>query len=221
VSIFADRTIDPLPPDVPLTRRSAGRAWLLSLLVPGAGQLYCGAMWRGALTLIAFAAMVAVMLFAPGDIRWIGLRMAVMLFAFAGVDAYCTATERNAGIEPDASDNPRMAALLNLTTNGFGYVYLGWKIGFATIFLLSMAWRLTGATLPVLGETLSAAIAVHAYREGRKLRSEAYPESARLAGTPSRVPRIAPWIVSGVILGAYYLLVIVGQVVLLTQPHSS
>src|SRR5437588_4069327 len=115
---------------LPETRSSAGKAWLLSLLLPGLGQIYVRAGIRGPATLGTFVLSVVVALFIPGEFRWLAARLAVMLYAFAPYDAYETARERNAGIEADASDNPRVAALLNITTNGFGYVYLGNKLGF-------------------------------------------------------------------------------------------
>ena len=213
MTLFPHRTLDaPVPPAVAATPVSAGRAWLSSLLLPGAGQLYCGARTRGLATLLIFSASVAAILFE--EFRWLGVRMAVMLYAFAGVDAWSTAIERNAGIDADAPDNPRVAAILNLTTNGFGYVYLGWKFGFGTFFALMLFWRRVGPILPAVGEAVAFALAAHAYIGGRNERREVYP------ATPppdSSIPATLPWLVSGTILAGWAAFVVIVQVLLLRR----
>jgi TM2 domain-containing membrane protein YozV len=193
--------------------RRLGLAWILSLVLPGAGQLYCGAWIRGVATLAFFYGAIAVMFLADGDAGWVGLRIAIMLYAFAGVDAYATAVEHNAGIEPDAPDNPRVAAILNLTTNGFGYVYLGWKIGFVTFFLLAFVWRSVGSQLPALGEALAFAMAAHAYVGARDARREWSREPDRERFT-SRVPPALPWIVAAIVLAGYLVLVLLAQMMI-------
>jgi TM2 domain-containing membrane protein YozV len=222
VTLFPERTIDGRPAQVatPPTKRSAGTAWLLSLLAPGAGQLYCGATTRGLATLLAFAGSVAILIFATGDLKVVGLRMAVMLYAFAGLDAYATAAELKMGIEADAPDNPRVAGVLNMMTNGLGYVYLGWKIGFGTVLLLSAFWRTIGAILPVVGEAVAIALATHAYLGAHKARAEIYQRSPDVTDETSHVPPVLTWAVSWLVLGGYFLLVVVAQVVLLRRFFS-
>jgi TM2 domain-containing membrane protein YozV len=201
---------------VPAEQRSAGRAWLLSLLLPGTGQIYCGAGTRGSATLVFFVAAVAVTLFVPG-IRWIGLRLGIMLYAFASFDAYETAREHNAGIDADASDNPRVAAVLNLTTNGFGYVYAGQKLGIVAVILVSTLARAVAKTLPLLAEVIVAAMAIHVWVIARRRREDAYPSHLRPSPADSRIPRLLPILLSAGILSMYYLLIVVGQIVLLMK----
>jgi TM2 domain-containing membrane protein YozV len=222
VTLFPERTIDGGPAQVvaPPTKRSAGTAWVLSLFAPGAGQLYCGATTRGLATLLIFAGSMAILIFAAGDLKVVGLRMAVMLYAFAGLDAYMTAAELNNGIEADAPDNPRVAGVLNMTTNGFGYVYLGWKIGFGTFLLLSAFWRTVGAILPAVGEAVAVALATHAYLGARKARAEIYLRPPDVTDTTSHVPPVLAWAISWLVLGGYFLLVLVAQVVLLRRFFS-
>lgn len=111
---------------------SAGRAWLMSLIAPGSGQIYCDASTRGAAWLVCFIVCVATAIFAPGNPRWIAIRVGLIVWVFAGIDAYLTAREVNYGMEGEAADNPRVAAFLNMTTNGFGYLYLSTKRGRST-----------------------------------------------------------------------------------------
>jgi hypothetical protein len=200
----------------PTPAPSAGRAWLLSLILPGTGQIHCGAGTRGAATLVFFVAAVAVTLFVPG-IRWVGLRLAIMLYAFASFDAYETAREHNAGIDADASDNPRVAAVLNLTTSGFGYVYAGQKLGIVAVIVVSFLARSIARTLPLLAEVIVAAMAIHAWALARRRREDAYPPHLRPSIPESRIPRLLPILLSAGILGLYYLLIVVGQIVLLLK----
>lgn len=198
---------------MPEARKSAGRAWLFSLLMPGAGQLYLGAGIRGPAVLAMFLVALGVTILVPGDARWLGVRLAIMLYAFASYDAYETARERNAGIDVDTSDNPRVAALLNLTTNGFGYVYLGHKWGFAVFLFMVTIGRVIAGAVPLLAELLVAGLAVHAWVIGRRKRDEIYPPSKRPA-EETKLPRVIPAVVAGVVLASYYALVVVGQIAL-------
>lgn len=209
MTLFPQSAVDgPAPPAAPAVPRNATRAWILSLLMPGAGQLYCGARTRGVATLVIFFACVAALVLPP--LRWIGLRMAIMLYAFAGLDAYLTAVEVNRGVDADAEDNPRVAGLLNLTTHGFGYVYLGWKLGFVLFVLLMSLGRAFGMIAPLLVEAVSFALAADAFRGGRKAREEVYGDAVR---NPARLP----WAVAGTILGAYALLVLIAQVLVVIR----
>jgi TM2 domain-containing membrane protein YozV len=199
---------------------SAGRAWLMSLVAPGAGQIYCDAHFRGIWTLIIFLCSIAALIFINSDFRWNGLRMAMILYAFAGIDAYLTAREHNEGIDTEASNNPRVASVLNLTTNGFGYMYLGQKGAIYIVIAVMGVWRIANHTLPMLAEMVAFGIAVHAYRKGQRLRAKIYPAAQKPAVAESRIPLFVPIIVSMIVLGAYYALVTVGQIALLASESG-
>jgi hypothetical protein len=151
---------------------------------------------------------------------WIGGYIALSLYAFAGLDAYATVAEHNIGIDADAPDNPRVAAILNLMTNGFGYVYLGWKVGFYTFILFSMFWRSVVPMLPALRAGIAFALAAHAYVGGRTARAAIYAGIAQPADRRSRIPGALPWAVSGIVLGIGFLLVLWLQVMIFLHPES-
>jgi hypothetical protein len=205
---------------LPEQRRSAGRAWILSLLAPGAGQLFCGAKTRGFATLGCFVAGLAVTILVPGNARWIAFRLIVFLYAFAGLDAYLTACEHNRGEEADAADNPRVAAVLNLTTNGFGYVYVGQKLGFVVVILMITVGRMVSATVPLLGEAIVLAMAVHAWTIARRRRGESYPPNARLPAFESSLAAWLPVGLASVVLAGYYGLVTFAQIALILRHFA-
>lgn len=224
MSIFAP----PVPPPavvsspfaLPETRRSAGRAWLFSMLAPGAGQLYTGARQRGMLMLVFFGIAVTFIIVGEGDVPWIGVRYAVMIYALSALDAYLTAREYNRGVDADASDNPRVAALLNLTTSGLGYMYLeqvsrGYAI--AMILALNFIYRATGDRFPVLAEIVALSLALHAYRIAVHRREKVYPRAQRPVVHETSLPPIVPLMVPIVLAVAYYGLTIVAQIVVLTR----
>ena len=139
-----------------------------------------------------------------------------MLYAFAPYDAYETARELNAGMEADAGDNPRVAALLNLTTNGFGYVYLGNKLGFGVFILMVTVGRVVAAKLPLVAEVFVAILAIHAWRIAQRSRDETYLPELR-PSEETNLARAIPVAASLLILACYYGLVTVGQVLLLAK----
>ncbi len=152
-------------------RRSAGKAWLFSI-IPGVGQLYCGAGIRGPALLAAFVGAAGVAIFVDNDFRWMGIRLLVMLFALVPYDAYETARELNAGIDADAPHNPRVAALLNLTTNGLGYVYIGHRLGFVVFILMMTVGRAVSVKFPLLMEIVVALLAIHVWKLAERKREE-------------------------------------------------
>jgi TM2 domain-containing membrane protein YozV len=188
---------------------------MLSLLMPGLGQIYCGARIRGLATLGCFILSVIGAVFIHGEFRWLAARFAVMLYAFAPFDAYETARDHNAGIEADASDNPRVAALLNLTTNGFGYVYLGNQLGFGVFILMYTFGRAVAGKLPLVAEVFVALLAIHAWRIAQRNRNETYKPELRPPMPEAAVPRAVPVFVSLLILVCYYAVLTVGQIALL------
>lgn len=119
----------PLPPQP----KNPGLAFLISLLLPGLGQFYCGKVKRGLWTLVFFLlAMAGVVFLFPHlekegfDTLWaIAFRTALVLYGFGFLDAYLTAREMSAGTHQHMLENPRVAAVLNLLTRGFGYWYVG------------------------------------------------------------------------------------------------
>lgn len=157
--------------------KSAGLAFALSLIIPGAGQFYCGKTWRGGLTL-AFWLLAFVLCFANVSTATIGQALVVMLvlWIFSFLDSYFTAIEINRGQDEQVDvQNPRVAVTLNLLTAGFGYFYLGERAKGVTLFVLMQVsrfilpstgfWR--GAIL-VLVALVQFAVAADAYRIARR-----------------------------------------------------
>jgi hypothetical protein len=74
--------------------------------------------------------------------------------------------------------------------------------------------------LPALIEVVAFALAAHAYIIGRKARQELYtPTPGTLPVQPVRadssLPAALPWVVTSLILGGYYLIIIIVQFVVL------
>lgn len=194
--------------------RNPALAFLLSLLLPGLGQFYCRKNSRGAWTLVFFLISLGVtiwltpmLLGTDADLAAFGwansLRVAVFLYAFAFLDAYFTAREMSAGTDPFIAESPRVAAILNLLTRGFGYFYLGQRAaGFAVFlglgFFQQMIVKNTSQGDPVAGElfieAVLAGLAIHAYSIARKREKEILatiepaPQPAALGGPPPAVP---------------------------------
>ena len=189
----------------------------MSAVLPGSGQLYCGATARGFATLAVLLISVAVIIFAPGDPRWLAIRVLIFFYAFAALDAYLTAYEHNRGIEAEAPANPRVAALLNFTTSGLGYLYLGQKLGCVAVVVLGIILRGISEILPLVVEAVLLALAVHAATMARRQRNESYPPDRLPPPVPSKLPAAVPYAVSGFVLVAYYGLVTFGQIMLLVQ----
>jgi len=106
--------------------KSAGLAFLLSLLIPGTGQLYCGKIPRG-LTTLGFWIAGVIAMFASGTARGNGMVLAFVLWVFSFLDAYFTATEINSGIDGQVEvQNPRVAVVLNLIYGWTG-IFLPWR----------------------------------------------------------------------------------------------
>jgi hypothetical protein len=217
------------------TRKSAGLAWLLSLVLPGAGHAYLGLYWRAGLVfgfsvlgMVSLVAMVASRGRGGGLLEVLVGNLPV-LWAFGFLDAYLTAEERNRGIDPSIVDNPRVAAALNLTTRGFGYFYLGERAkGIALFVVLTVAGLAASASSGRLGASLNAivmavgiAIAVDAYRLGRRsfLAQEAGMELP-LPPPRSRVPPLVPWLLAGVTGLVLVTLFVLGIAVLLGGVQS-
>ena len=222
----------PAAETAPGKRKSAGLAWLLSLILPGLGHFYCGVKLRGALVMgfsvagmaVFWTSIAAQAAGRAADPTFLGAAfLAVpLLYVFGFLDAYFTAREVNRGIDPTLVDNPRVASLLNLLTRGFGYFYLGERVKGLVVFVgLGLAQvaapmvlgggptAVTAVSLAVMA--LSLAMGIDAYRIGRR------SFEAQIAGMdlqpevpPSRLPAAVPLIAGGIIMGLLVLSIVAG-----------
>ncbi len=176
-------------------------AWVLSLIIPGVGQAYCGKTGRGASIAFFFAvAVFGVILLAPSTedtpqrLWWLGLRVTIVLYALAPLDAYFTVREINAGEEWAPYENPRVAALLNLLGLGLGYLYLGERDRALTTFaLLGLLSRSELTSVEVLVEVALIVIAIDAYLIGdRRGREPLDPRGSGRSGLTHLDLREAP-----------------------------
>lgn len=218
----------------PVKRKSAGLAWLLSMVLPGLGHFYCGLKLRGALVMgfsvagmAVFQTSIAAQAAGGGsDHALIGLALLIIpvLYVFGFVDAYFTAREINRGIDPTLVDNPRVASVLNLLTRGFGYFYLGERVKGLVVFVgVGLAQMLTpmllggGSTvtnavsLAAMG--LSIVMGIDAYRLGRRSFEQQISGMDQRAETPpSRLPAVVPVVAGGIVIGLLVLIIVVGIV---------
>jgi hypothetical protein len=119
-----DRPVAAFVPEAP--HKSAGRAFALSLLVPGLGQFYCGKTGRGWVTLGFWLLGLLFAFSTRAGLKGTDIMVISVLWIFSFLDAYFTAIEINRGQDTQLDgQNPRVAVTLNLLTAGFGYFYLG------------------------------------------------------------------------------------------------
>jgi len=194
--------------------RNPALAFALSLPLPGLGQFYCRKNSRGAWTLgfllISLSVTIWLTPMLSGEhasliaLVWgVLLRVALFLYAFAFLDAYFTAREMTAGTDSFIAESPRVAAILNLLTRGFGYFYLGQRAAGFAVFLglgifqraiLNSVTQGNEAAGPLAVEVLLAALGVHAYSIARKREKEILatlepaPQFAAIGGLPPIVP---------------------------------
>jgi len=193
-----------LAPEVP--HKSAGLAFLFSLILPGAGQFYCGKGTRGSITLAfwLFGLTLCFMSRQP-DYQGSGLLLLVVLWTFSFLDAYFTAIEINSRQDSQVDvQNPRVAVTLNLLTAGFGYFYLGERTKGIVILVGTQIVRfgvprITGFAGGVVSLALivvQMVMAADAYRLARLQLKEALdpqPEQPSGADTvASRLPVFVP-----------------------------
>jgi hypothetical protein len=219
----------------PVKKKSAGLAWLLSMILPGLGHFYCGLKLRGALVMGLSVAGMAVFWTsiaaqaAGGGSDQTALGGAAflilpVLYVFGFLDAYFTAREINRGIDPTLVDNPRVASVLNLMTRGFGYFYLGERVKGLVVFVgLGLAQMLipmmlgggptVASAVSLAAMALSFAMGIDAYRIGRR------SFEAQIAGLdlhaeapPSRLPVVVPLIAGGIVIGLLVLVIVAGMV---------
>ena len=130
LNLFEPGPLSSLEPDKPAEPKSAAVAFLISLVLPGSGQIYAGRRTAGVWTMLFFflsLLMVTSLLAKPHNpVGDMGLGMALALYPFAFLDAYFSVLEYNAGISTYLiGSNPRIAVILNFLPSGIGYFYLG------------------------------------------------------------------------------------------------
>ena len=212
--------------DVQPVHKSAGLAFLISLIVPGAGQMYCGKTARGGMTLAFFvlSVILTVVGFSVADstnegILGVAMLATLVLYIFSFLDAYFVAREINTGTDAMVdANNPRVATTLNLLTNGFGYWYLGKRNkGWIAFIVLGLVMRglsqaIGNSPWSILLLLIPCAMGLDAYRIARKQMEEqqlgtpssALPEPARLetrlpAGVPVGLACLLVFLAAGVI----------------------
>jgi len=191
------------PPGTPPTSslsttssKSPGVAFFLSLLVPGLGQFYCGQKRRALWTFFFFALGIGIVIGSAGssmdegsNFLGIGLRASLVIYVFSFLDAYFTAREMTDGTATLLIYNPRVAAVLNLLTHGFGYWYIDEKRkGVILFFLVGLVDRAASAAhepsvtgpLSILVEIVLAVMAVDAYRIANRMNEKSLVSVTRV-----------------------------------------
>jgi hypothetical protein len=156
-------------------------ALLLSVLCPGLGHLYIGLFSRAAW--IFFSELLCLAFLAvQGPLQTAAVFSIPAIYCFAMIDAYFGAWEWNAGATSLLEgNNPRIVAILNLLTKGFGYFYLGDRTkGLLCFFIIAIVQGLL-QTRPnvwtaILGISLQIAIAIDGYRVARQNLHREHPE---------------------------------------------
>src|ERR1700758_5193064 len=96
------QTLSPLEPEHPAIPKSAGRAFLISLVLPGIGQVYAKRDTAGWVTCVVFFLSLRVVPVAGqrGQATLSGgaVVVAICLYLFGFLDAYFSALEYNQGI---------------------------------------------------------------------------------------------------------------------------
>ena len=202
----------PMFPPQPVPR-SPAIAFLLSLVLPGAGQIYCDKTSRGLWVLALFFTGLAATVYLTTQLGspdgkffalfWgLVLRIIVFLYIFAFLDAFFTAREMTAGTDAFIAESPRVAAILNLLTRGFGYFYLGKRtLGFAVFIGLGIFQRAimqsfvnqSSAGEGFFLELVQMGLAADAYRIAREREKEILatvqlPTSRVSTGVPAAIP---------------------------------
>jgi hypothetical protein len=179
--------LPPLDLTPPTRRKSPELALALSLLFPGLGHTYLG-MHRSAGWIIATETFLLLLIFSgSGTLHAQAIFSAPVLYCFAIADAYFAAREQNAGVDGLLiGTNPRVTAVLNLLTKGFGYFYLGDRTKGIVCFIACSAVQgvlllRTNVWTSILAISLQAAIAVDGYRIAHQRLLTSHPELASAA----------------------------------------
>ena len=206
--------------------KSAGLAFLLSLLIPGTGQLYCGKIPRG-FTTLGFWIVGVIAISASGTARGNGMVLGFVLWVFSFLDAYFTATEINSGIDGQVEvQNPRVAVVLNLITAGLGYFYLGERakgiVLFLIINLLKVAIAATSGywngVVTIVSLMVAGLMALDAYRIAKRGIDETLgPEAERPTaeiGSASRLPVYVPIGLASLATAGFLAMIVFGLAVI-------
>jgi hypothetical protein len=203
--------------------KSAGLAFFLSLLVPGAGQFYCGKNGRGGMTL-AFWLLGLILCAAHPSTAIVGDSLFVMLvlWIFSFLDAYFTAIEINQG-QDDLVDeeNPRVAVALNLLTAGLGYLYLGERTKGLIFFVAVQGARLVVPSAGFWGVTIGLGLLVVqmlvagdayriAHRQWKQRLAQVEVQPVQNATPASRLPVQVPVILACLLPVGFAVLVVIG-----------
>jgi TM2 domain-containing membrane protein YozV len=211
-----------LPPPV---HKSAGLAFGLSFLIPGAGQFYCGKIGRGGMTLAFW--LLGLMFCFTGNPQFVGLGLGLMVvfWIFSFLDSYFTAIEVSRG-EDELVDvqNPRVAVVLNLLTSGFGYFYLGKRTKGITLFIAMQVVRFlilpklspfSAVPISIILLVVQLAVAADAYRIAERQLKEAMGaegEPLPTGASASSLPKEVPLALAGLLAFGLVILTIVGLV---------
>jgi hypothetical protein len=178
-------TYQPIPAVVPLQpdkRYSPLLALFLSFVFPGLGYFYLRA-WRQAAWIMGLELLsLGVITAGTGQVHATAIIAAPSLYLFAIIDAYFRAREWNAGVTSwMVGANPRVTAILNLLTKGFGYFYLGDRVKGVVCFVAMSATQAvlllhTNVWTQVLAISLQAAVALDGYRVARERLFQSHPE---------------------------------------------
>lgn len=165
---------EPLALEPPASRKSPFAAFLLSVLMPGAGHMYMDRIGQGLGLFFLIVLSVAFCVSGVSALVGNGIIMLPSIYLFAAVDAYYLAREYNAGVGSRLTGNsPRVAAILNLLTKGFGYFYLGSRgKGIAIFAGLTVLQLILNAVhlryLSILALAVQIMLAADGYRVGRE-----------------------------------------------------
>lgn len=198
--------LPPLEPERPEKPKSAAIAFLLSVLLPGIGQVYANRRTAGWVTFTFFYLSllmgIATLIAKQFNLSGIAIFIAISLYIFGFLDAYFSALEYNQGISTYLiGGNPRIACFLNFLTNGFGYFYLGDRgKGIAMFLIVGVLGRSVKALSKSPGFTwfdfilllLQFAFALDGYRIARKRLFESFPQLANHSWRSSIAGHLTP-----------------------------
>ena len=206
--------LPPLDFAPPTKRRSPELALALSLLFPGLGHMYLG-MRRSGGWIIGMETLFMLLIFSgSGTLHDEALFSAPVLYCFAMADAYFAAREQNAGVDGLLiGTNPRVTAVLNLLTKGFGYFYLGDRTkGIVCFIVCSVVQAIIllrfNVWTSILAISFQVAIAADGYRIARQRLLADHPELAPTTdSTGSVVTRADPGGLPPAIATVFFLLI--------------
>jgi len=199
-------TLPPLELTPPATRRSPALAFTLSLLFPGFGHLYIGLRRNAAWIAVIQALALMTASTGSGVLFYQAMLTLPSLYCFAAADAYFGAREWNAGATSRMTgNNPRIAAVLNFLTKGFGYFYLGDRTkGIVCFLIVSVIQAILSAAsnmlLTALGLALQIGIAVDVYRATKHRLYEINPELKGDAVSVANPGGLPPTVVTAALL---------------------